>query len=150
MSRQFNDIRNKRNQSNQTQFNNSRWKGECLRLDGELDKATTLLPTGKELPALLSRIDNLGKKSGLEISRFSPKKELRKGFYSEVPIRVSVQGTFFELMIFLNKVSNLDRIVTITSVNLSQPRYKNQKLLLTANFQLITYRYLKGSRKGKG
>ncbi|TNE52207.1 MAG: hypothetical protein EP343_02060 [Deltaproteobacteria bacterium] len=146
---QFRDARKQRDKLRTILFNISRWQAEIARLDGELAKATTLLPTSKELPTLLRRIDNLGRKSGLEILRFRPGREKPKQFYSEVPIRIGVKGTFYELMIFLNKVSNLDRIVTIQSVSLTNPTFKNQKLLLGAKFQLVTYRYRSRDSKKK-
>jgi type IV pilus assembly protein PilO len=145
--REFSEIRKQRDTFQTIQFNIGRWQAEIARLDGELDKATTQLPTDKELPSLLQRIDDLARKSGLEIARFTPQKDKPMGFYAEVPIRVEVKGTFYELMIFLNQVSNLDRIVTIDSVDLSNPQFKNQKLLLQAQFHLITYRYLKSVSK---
>lgn len=139
---EFKDVRKQRDKFQTIQFNIARWQAEIARLDGELAKAKTLLPNEKEIPLLLQRIDNLGRKSGLEILRFAPAKEKNQQFYSEVPITIEVKGTFYELMIFLNKVSNLDRIVTINAVALTQPTFKNQKLALTARFQLVTYRYL--------
>lgn len=147
---EFKEVRKQRDKFQTIQFNIARWQAEIARLDGELAKAKTLLPNEKELPLLLQHIDSLGRKSGLEILRFAPSKEARKQFYSEVPITIEVKGTFYELMIFLNKVSNLDRIVTINAVTLAQPTFKNQKLSLTARFQLVTYRYLsKTSAKKK-
>ena len=147
--RDFLNARKKRDKLRTIQFNITRWQAEIARLDGELAKATTLLPTSKELPTLLRRIDSLGRKSGLEISRFAPRKEKRQKFYSEVPIAIAVKGTFYELMIFLNKVSNLDRIVTISAISFSNPQFKNQKLILTAKFALVTYRYLTKADKKK-
>ncbi len=145
--REFKETRKKRDKLRTIQFNITRWQAEIARLDGELAKATTLLPTSKELPTLLRRIDSLGRKSGLEIARFAPTREKGKQFYSEVPIIVEVKGTFYQLMIFLNKVSNLDRIVTINRVAFDRPVFKNQKLVLTAKFTLVTYRYHRGSVK---
>lgn len=148
--RYYNEFRQARKQRDKLRtilFNITRWQAEIARLDGELAKATTLLPTSKEIPTLLRRIDNLGRKSGLAIARFRPGREKAQKFYSEVPIRIGVKGTFYELMIFLNKVSNLDRIVTIKSVSLTNPVFKNQKLVLNARFQLVTYRYRSGKKK---
>ena len=147
--RDFKSARKKRDKLRTIQYNITRWQAEIARLDGELAKATTLLPTRKELPTLLRRIDSLGRKSGLEISRFAPQREKLKKFYFEVPISIAVRGTFYELMIFLNKVSNLDRIVTISSISLSSPEFKNQKLLLRAKFSLVTYRYLSKAEQKK-
>lgn len=126
-----------------------RLKAQMKHHERQLNRAKTRLPTKKEIPVLLRKIDNLGKDERLHIKRFRPARPVPKGLYAEVPVDLQVQGTFTELMGFFNKVSNLDRIVHITRLRLSNPRFKNQKLLLAANFRLITFRFLGKKRKKK-
>jgi type IV pilus assembly protein PilO len=146
--RSFKEVRKQRDKLQTIQFNIERWKSEIARLDGELEKAKLLLPTKSYIPKLLRRLDDLARKSGLDINQFNPKRPKRRGFYTEVPFQVKMQGTFFELMVFLNKVSNLQRIVTMDSLDVSNSVFKNQKMSLTARFRLVTYRY-RGTKKKK-
>lgn len=146
--RTFKKVRKDRDKLQTIQFNIERWKSEIARLDGELEKAKLLLPTKRYLPKLLRRIDDLARRSRLEIIRFNPSGRRKKGFYSEVPIRVEVNGSFYEVMGFLNQVSNLQRIVTMRRLDVSRPQFKNQKMMLNARFQLVTYQY-HGKRKKK-
>lgn len=149
LARQFRQVRRKREKYETIAQNRPRWEAEVARLRGELAKAQTLLPTKKEIPNLLQKIDDLGNKSGLKIGSFLPRRERARGFYSEVPMDMAVNGTFYEVMVFFDKVSNLDRIVNVTRIRLSSPKFKNQKLLLKANFRLITYRFIAPTRRKK-
>lgn len=146
--RKFKQARKKRDELQTIQFNIERWKSRIAQLDGELERAKLLLPTKKYLPKLLRRIDELARKSGLEIVKFNPRRNPKRGFYSEVPVQISVNGTFYEVMMFMNKVSNLQRIVTMDTLELGRPSFKNQKMMLNANFRLVTYRY-HGTQKKK-
>jgi type IV pilus assembly protein PilO len=84
----FKEVRKKRDKLQTIQFNIERWKSETARLEGELEKAKLLLPTKKFLPKLLRRIDDLARRSRLEIILFNPRTARKRGFYSEVPIKV--------------------------------------------------------------
>ncbi len=144
---EFMELRNKRDILRTIQLNLDRWKAEIARLDAQLEKAKTLLPTKEELASLVRHLDSLAQKSGLKLNSFRPRPERKMGFYAEVPISVEVESSFLELMIFLSKISSLDRIVTVKDLSLHNPRLKNQKLILDAQFKLVTYRYLKTIQK---
>lgn len=148
---QFKNKRKERTKYQTTAQNLPLWKEEVKRLEEERKKAQTLLPTAKEIPNLLRKIDSLANKSGLEIILFNPTRTRRKPYYEEVPTRMRASGTFYELMVFFDKVSHLDRIVNISGFQLMTPRLRNQKIVLQSNFLLTTYRYITNTKKrGKG
>jgi len=145
---QFNQARKKRDKLQTIQFNIEQWKSRIAQLDGELERLKLKLPTKKYLPKLLQNIDARARRANLEIIQFNPQRNVKRGFYSEVPIKITVKGTFFECMNFLTSIGSLSRIVTIGRLNISQPRFKNQKMMIEAKFRLVTYRY-HGTQKKK-
>lgn len=149
LANRFRKTRNTRIKHQTIANNLPRWEAEVARLRGELAKAQTLLPTSKEIPNLLRKIDDLSKKSGLSVVRFSPKNEKKKNFYNEVPMEMEVNGTFYEIMFFFDSISKLDRIVNVQRIRLESPKLKNQKLRLVARFRLLTYRFTIGAKKRK-
>ncbi|MCB9637425.1 MAG: type 4a pilus biogenesis protein PilO [Myxococcales bacterium] len=144
---QFKNKRKERTKYQTTAQNLPLWKEEVKRLEEERKKAQTLLPTAKEIPTLLRKLDSLANKSGLEITVFNPLRTLRKRYYEEVPTRMAASGTFYELMVFFDKVSHLDRIVNISGFNLNNPMLRNQKIVLQSSFMLTTYRYVSPIKK---
>ena len=150
LARQLRTFERKRYEHEVIARNLPRWQAEVERLRGEMDKALTLLPNQREIPALLQKITGLGEKSGLEILRFQPRKEVPEGFYARVPVAVKVRGSFHEIMVFFDKVGKLDRIVNIHNIKLSNPKRKNERIRLSASCVATTFRFLpRGASKKK-
>ena len=139
---QFKAKRAERTRFETTAQNLPLWQEEIARLKEEQAKARTLLPTAKEIPQLLKQIDYLAGKSGLQIEQFTPIRERPKPYYAEVPMQMRVSGSFFELMVFFDEISNLKRIVNINQFVFTSPTLRNQKIVMNSNFELLTYRYL--------
>lgn len=71
------------------------------------------LPTENEMPALLDDISKTGVASGLTFESFTPLPEVVHDFYIEVPIKISVVGSYHQLAVFLSRVVQMGRIVTL-------------------------------------
>jgi type IV pilus assembly protein PilO len=118
-------------------------------LDQKLQEALTQLPEKKELEELLAQLNDVGKKSGLDIAKVTPSVEAPRSFYAEIPIQVSVSGNFHEIALFLQEIANLRRIVNVSDLKLTQPsmRGSSDKVILNSEFIATTYRFIE-SRKG--
>lgn len=111
-------------------------------LNRELILALAELPNSKEIPSLLTSITNLGKSAGLDFLVFKPRPEQMKEFYAEVPVEISVSGTFHSVANFFVTVSNLPRIVNISNVAFTDIKSTNNKTLAKINCLAITFRFL--------
>ncbi len=100
-----------------------------------------LLPKGKEIPALLTNISALGRRSGLDFLSFVPEKDIPNDFYSEIPIKIKVRGPYHNMGVFLDQVSNLNRIVTVSNISMAGPRQEDGEMLLNSSCRLVTYRF---------
>ncbi len=106
--------------------------------------AQTLLPeTDADAENLLSSIEELGNDAGIDFLLFTPGKEKKHNFYASRSVDVRFQGTFHNLMHFFDRLSGLDRLVTLESVQL-QPVTDNQTtgVSLQADCRLNIYRML--------
>lgn len=119
-----------------------RFKAEYEQLKHDLDNALTELPNQKEIPSLLTSISSLGKGAGLEFLLFRPKPEVPKDFYAEVPVDISVSGTFFSVADFFVVVGKLPRIVNINNVTFSEIREPSGRTSLKVNCLATTFRFL--------
>ncbi len=97
------------------------------------------LPSKKEIPVLLTDISNAGHEQGLDFLLFAPQPEIERELYAEVPVSLRVRGPFHETVLFVNQVSKLSRIVTVSDV-VMVPGGKGGGLETTA--QATTYRFL--------
>ena len=102
------------------------------------------LPETTEVESLLVDVSQTGLAAGLEIKKFKPSEEEKKGFYAELPISLEVSGSFHQLATFISGIAALPRIVTISDMTLEPFADKDDdlsgKLKMSATAK--TYRYL--------
>jgi type IV pilus assembly protein PilO len=85
-------------------------------LQAQLKAALEKLPESSDLPALLTNITGLGKKSGLEIQTFRQGKKIDRGFYSEQQIQLEFSGPYHDIGLFFDRIASLSRIVNLSDL----------------------------------
>jgi type IV pilus assembly protein PilO len=119
-----------------------RLQKEFDQLNIELAQALTELPNSKEIPSLLTSITTVGKNAGLDFLVFKPKGEVVKDFYAEVPVDITVSGSYFSVANFFAAVANLPRIVNISSVAFSDIKNVNNRMMTKVTCLATTFRFL--------
>jgi type IV pilus assembly protein PilO len=119
-----------------------RLQKEFDQLNIELAQALTELPNSKEIPTLLTSITTVGKNAGLDFLVFKPRGEVVKDFYAEVPVDITVSGSFFSVANFFAAVANLPRIVNISNVAFSDIRSVNNRMMMKVTCLATTFRFL--------
>jgi type IV pilus assembly protein PilO len=112
-----------------------------------LEASQKMLPTEKEIPILLNNIAQLAKKRGLKVLQFVPKPEIQKNYYNEIPIELSFTGSFNNTFAFLNDVENLERLVNLISVEITQQ--DKDTLLTKSTFHTFKYTGVELKPQGK-
>ncbi|MDO5674596.1 MAG: type 4a pilus biogenesis protein PilO [bacterium] len=121
--------------------NLAKHKAELEETQKKFEETVVMLPKTQEIPDLLRNISDLGKTTGLEFVSFVPAQEIQKDFYAEIPINITLLGPYHNVGSFLDKVSKLDRIVTVNNIKMAQPKEVTGEILLTSTCQLVTYRF---------
>ncbi|MBI3180843.1 MAG: type 4a pilus biogenesis protein PilO [Myxococcales bacterium] len=111
-------------------------------LEQRLAEALTELPDRKEIDELLAQLNDIGKKSGLEISVVEPGPESMAAFFARIPIKMVVSGNYHEIAMFLQEVSNMRRIVNVDNIRLGSGALRNDKVILTSEFLATTFRFV--------
>ncbi len=120
-------------------------KEEYKKLQTQLIIALNMLPKKSQIPDLLEGVTWAGKDSGLEFSAFKPGSEKVQSIYAEVPVSLSVSGTFRQLLTFLKRVGEMPRIVDVKNLSLTMGKEEN----LEIKGQAVTYRFVEGGEKKK-
>ena len=119
------------------------FQDEVRRLEAQLSLLLEQLPNSAEIPSLLKSVSDLGKESGLEFLRFAPSAEIKKDFYAEIPVSISVNGDYHSFALFSDKVAHYPRIVNLSNIAFSSPKPSGDNLVLvTVNCTATTYRFL--------
>ncbi|RPH71157.1 MAG: pilus assembly protein PilO [Myxococcaceae bacterium] len=111
-------------------------------LQQKLDEALSELPEAADLDELLAQLNEIGRKSGLEISTVEPTPEETAQIYVKIPIKMVLTGNYHEVAMFLQSLANLRRIVNVNNIQLGSPTLKAEKVVLNTSFVATTFRFL--------
>jgi len=111
-------------------------------LQQKLDEALSELPEEADVDGLLASLNDVGRKSGLEIASVEPTPEQPAQIYVKIPIRMSVTGNYNEVALFLQEVANMRRIVNVNNIRLGTPQVRSEKVVLNADFIATAFRFL--------
>jgi type IV pilus assembly protein PilO len=121
------------------------YKEQLAEMEASFGALLRQLPETTEVESLLIDVSQTGLASGLEVKKFKPSAEEKKGFYAELPISLEVSGSYHQLATFISGIASLPRIVTISEMKLEAFDKKEDistsgKLKMSAIAK--TYRYL--------
>ena len=127
------------------------WRNKMKKKETQYKTVMRALPEKEEIPSLIAGISEAGKDAGLEFLLFQPKPESVKGFYAEIPVDINVSGTYHQVALFFDKVSNLRRIVNIRGIKMA-PASGNEKGRndLITSCQAVTYKFVEENKGSKG
>ena len=113
-------------------------------LEQKLQEALTELPEKKDIDELLAQLNDIGKKSGLDISRVEPGAEAPEAFFAKIPVKMVVSGNYHEIAMFLQEVANMRRIVNVNNIKLvvNTTASKPDKVVLNSEFLATTFRFI--------
>jgi len=117
-------------------------------LQQKLDEALAELPESADLDELLAQLNEIGRKSGLEISAVEPAPEESAQIYVKIPIKMALTGNYHEIAMFLQSLANLRRIVNVNNIQLGSPVLKSEKVVLNTSFVATTFRFLDQKSQG--
>jgi len=120
------------------------YKEQLAEMEASFGALLRQLPETTEVESLLVDVSQTGLAAGLEIKRFKPSSEEKKGFYAELPIALEVSGSYHQLATFISGIAAPPRIVTISDMKLEpvdkEEQSSSAKLKMSATAK--TYRYL--------
>ncbi|MDO4767961.1 MAG: type 4a pilus biogenesis protein PilO, partial [Pseudomonadota bacterium] len=110
----------------------------------ELYYAMTLLPEdARALESLLASFEKLGRDEHVEFVLFQPGPEQQADFYATRTVQLQISGTFHRLLTYFDRLSRLDRLVTIQDVTFSPVSdLSPTEKYLNVNLVLQVYRAL--------
>ncbi|MDJ0882243.1 MAG: type 4a pilus biogenesis protein PilO [Gammaproteobacteria bacterium] len=123
------------------------YKDQLAEMQASFQAILRQLPEKTDVESLLVDVSQTGLANGLEIKKFKPSAEEKKGFYAELPISLEVSGRYHDLASFISGVAALPRIVTMHDLKLERSASKENDASTTDKLQMTavakTYRYLK-------
>lgn len=132
--------------------NLSQYQAQLTEIQRRFDLMMRQLPSRAEIPSLLDDVTVAGRSRGLDFQLFQPLPEQVRDYDAEVPVKITVQGSYNAMGNFAAAVAALPRIVTLHDLNImraeGQPTPAGTatspagQTVLRMEARLQTYRYL--------
>jgi type IV pilus assembly protein PilO len=135
------DFENKQHQASNLQA----YRNQLQIMNERFGAMLKQLPAKNEMPGLLEEISKTGVASGLKFELFAPQPEVQHDFYIELPIKITVEGSYMQLATFMSRVAQMNRIVTLHEFSIQGLSSKDNKTIsedvLVMNITAKIYRY---------
>jgi type IV pilus assembly protein PilO len=89
------------------------FRKEIVVLEARLESLKPILPDERDVGDLLRRVQTLATQSNLQVRGFRPQAITTKAMHAEWPIALSLEGSYHNLGLFLDRVSKFPRIINI-------------------------------------
>jgi type IV pilus assembly protein PilO len=110
----------------------------------ELNK---ILPATTEYPAFLSAIQSVANVAGVNLAAWTPGDEAADVFYARVPMRLEFDGRFHQLAKFFYNVGQLDRIINIENISMTDPHPKGDEVILRVSALATAFHSIEDKRQ---
>ncbi len=110
----------------------------------ELNK---ILPATTEYPAFLSAVQAVANVAGVSLTAWTPQDESPDLFYARVPMRVELTGRFHQVAKFFYNVGQLDRIINMEDISLTEPIQKGDEVTLKVSALATAFHSIDESKR---
>jgi type IV pilus assembly protein PilO len=89
---------------------------QVANLKQQLEIERRIVPDEKEVDNFMRMLDAEAAKTGIEIRRYTAKPMATREYYTEVPFEMEIDGPYYSVMSFFDRVGKLERIVNVSNV----------------------------------
>jgi Tfp pilus assembly protein PilO len=124
------------------------------RITGRLDALKRQLPREKDMPGLLKEVSGFGSgRATFDITKFQLEGGKVSDFYKEIPVAITLRGSFWDTLDFLDKMQNRLQLVSFSDLKMdlqadNSSRGKNKSALsnpIHTKITASTYAYIEES-----
>ncbi|HEY4057531.1 MAG TPA: type 4a pilus biogenesis protein PilO [Kofleriaceae bacterium] len=130
-------------------------RGKVKTLQDKITANQKALPTQAEVPAFFEMLERKITESGVSINKWRKLNEEPVDNFVRVPVEIEMEGTFMQIKRFFATLQqhgmstkpgddqhpeDLERIISIENLSLTNPVVKNREIVLTARFVAVTFR----------
>src|ERR1700726_4361769 len=88
-------------------------------LKQQLDIERRIVPDDKQVDGFMEMLDGEAQKAGVELRRYTAKPTTAKEYYTEMPFDIELDGPYYSMLNFFDRVGKMERIVNMSSLVVS-------------------------------
>ena len=89
---------------------------QVANLKQQLEIERRIVPDEKQVDSFIETLDGEAQKAGVELRRYTAKPVAAKEYYSEIPFDMELDGPYYSMLNFFDRVGKLERIVNISGL----------------------------------
>jgi len=90
-------------------------------LKQQLDIERRIVPDEKDVDDFMRMVSGEARKAGVEIRRYTARPYNAKEFYTEVPFEVELDGPYYSMLSFFDRLGKVERIVNVSNLLVARP-----------------------------
>jgi type IV pilus assembly protein PilO len=95
---------------------------QLANLKQQLEIERRIVPDEKQIDGFIEMMDGEAAKAGIELRRYAAKPVATKEYYSEVPFDMELDGPYYSMLNFFDRVGKLERIVNVSGLLVSNTK----------------------------
>jgi type IV pilus assembly protein PilO len=95
---------------------------QLAELKQQLEIERRIVPDEKQVDGFITTLDGEAQKAGVELRRYTAKPTSSKEYYTELPFDIELDGPYYSMLNFFDRVGKLERIVNISELMVSTTR----------------------------
>src|SRR5260370_638693 len=107
-------------------------------LEMQIERVKKVVPEDKTADQFIRLLHDTAATSGIEIRRYTALPVANHDFYTEVPFAIDIDGPYYSVLNFFQRVGELERIVNIDNLQMANPKNQSAAKVKT------TYTYAPG------
>ncbi len=88
-------------------------------LKQQLELQRRIVPDEKEVANFIKMMQNEAQKSNIEIRRYTANPIVSKEFYSEAPFQMDIDGPYYAVLDFFQRVAKMERIINVSNLTMA-------------------------------
>jgi type IV pilus assembly protein PilO len=89
---------------------------QLTELRQQLEIEQRIVPDEKQIDMFITMLDDEAMKAGVELRRYKAKDVKSQQYYSEVPFELELDGPYYSMLNFFDRVAKLERIVNVSEL----------------------------------
>lgn len=93
-----------------------------VELEQQLIEEKKIVPDEKEADEFIKQLHDTAAAAGVEIRRYTAMPVSNHDFYTEVPFQLDVDGSYFSMLNFFDRIGRVERIINIANLQMSNTK----------------------------
>jgi type IV pilus assembly protein PilO len=98
---------------------------QLANLKQQLEIERRIVPDEKSVDTFMEMMSGEAQKAGVELRRYFAKPVVAKEYYTEVPFDLELDGPYYSMLNFFDRVAKLERIVNVSGLLVSTTKVPN-------------------------